>query len=289
MLWIVRVAWAVLPVTAGTSIADATASWSSGPRAVAAALLWLLWAIGLLAAFIPRPISVATLRTFAPIAFALAAVSATSTSTADAITGVAVTALAWFGVATPAFARAGVNALAYGDEDRYPLKTPPALFLGPLPLAVALFAAGVSSGPLLLADARWLIGAVAVVVGFPLAFVLARSFIGLTRRMAVLVPAGIVIVDPMTLGDPYLFTQDHIARLRTVESGERADDMTLDTRAGAFVGALGLEFREPADVLRVRPGRRGGAMSKISNIWFSPVQAHRFTTQAEARRSRRVQ
>ena len=40
-------------------------------------------------------------------------------------------------------ASAAANALAYGDEQRFPFRVPPALFLGPLPIARLLVAAGV--------------------------------------------------------------------------------------------------------------------------------------------------
>lgn len=288
MLWLVRITWATLPVTAGTAISDSVASWSTGPRVVAGVLLWGTWACGLLASFVPRPVSIATLRTSAAIVFALTIIAIPATSAANAWIGIAGSVLALLSASTPHFARAGLNALAYGDEERYPLKTPPALFLGPLPIAVVAFAIGASSGPLLLADARWVLGAVACVIGLPLAVVLGRALLGLTRRMAVVVPAGLVIVDPMTLGDPCLFTQDHIARLRAVDPRERPDDTTLDTRAGAFVGALALELDDVADVLQVRPGRRGGAMTRISNLWFAPVDSARFVASAQDRRTRRV-
>ena len=65
--------------------------------------------------------------------------------------------------------------MAYGDEIRFPLRIPLSLFLGPVPLAVLLIAAGVSAGPLLLADGRYVVGVVATVVGLPIAAALARS------------------------------------------------------------------------------------------------------------------
>lgn len=288
MLWIERLAWVTLPVTVGTAVSDALASWSTGPRVTAAVLLWIAWLGGLLASLVVRPASVAALRTLAPILVVLTVISASSTGVATAALGFGTSLLIVAVVSTSAFARAGLNALSYADEDRYPLKTPPALFLGPLPLAVGLFALGVATGPLLLADGRWVAGAFACVIGAPLALVLARAMLGLTRRMVVLVPAGIVVVDPMTLADACLFTQDHIARLRPVDPREHPDDRTLDTRAGAFRGALALELDEEGEVLRVRPGRRGATMVKVRAIWFASASPGRFEDAARARASRRV-
>lgn len=287
MLWFVRAAWATLPVTVGSLLTDALDSWSTAPRVVAAVLLWAVWAAVLLGLLVPRPISVAAARTTAPIAFALAIIGVPSTSTANAVAGVAGTLLAWTLVSLPDLGEAGINALAYGDERRFLLKVPPALFLGPLPLAAALFGAGIAAGPLLLADGRVALGVPSVLLGFPVALGLWRSFLGLTRRMAVLVPAGIVIVDPTSLGDPYLFPDERIARLRSLEPRERPEADTLDTRAGAFLGARALELNEPASVLRVRPGRRGGVTTRVTQVWFAPVRPRAFAAAAAARRPHR--
>lgn len=288
MLWLLRVAWATLPATAGAALADALDAWSPSPRVVAAVLLWVVWSIGLLGVFVPRPVSVTAVRVIAPIGVALAVVATRSTSTANGVLAATCALLASVLVALPWLAEAGLNALAYGDERRFPLKVPPALFLGPLPLSVALLGAALSTGPLLLADRRVGWGLVALAVGLPLALVLWRAFLGLSRRMVVLVPAGIVIVDPTNLGDPYLFPHERIARLRPLEPRERPDPTALDTRGGAFVGALALELNTPADVLRVRPGRRGGAMAAVSQVWFAPARPRAFRAVAVARRPRRI-
>ena len=66
-------------------------------------------------------------------------------------------------------ASAAANALAYGDEQRFPLRVPPALFLGPLPLARLLVVgrrgrAGRCCSP----TGEIVLGAVALVVGMAL-------------------------------------------------------------------------------------------------------------------------
>ena len=72
-------------------------------------------------------------------------------------------------------AQAAGNAIAYGDEVRFPLRTPLSLFLGPVPLAVALIGAGVSVGPLLVADGRYVAGIPVTIVGFAVAFACSRG------------------------------------------------------------------------------------------------------------------
>ena len=67
-----------------------------------------------------------------------------------------------------------VNGSAYGDERRLPLRPPAALLLGPLELAWAVCVIGTVAGPLLLAAGSWIVGALALVVGWPAAWFAAR-------------------------------------------------------------------------------------------------------------------
>ena len=132
----------------------------------------------------------------------LAIAAAPSTSTSNAVIAIASSLLAAALTLAAPFAQATGNALAYGDEVRFPLHIPTPLLLLPVPLAVVLVGAGVAAGPLLLADGRVVLGILAVVVGFPLAAFLVRSLHALSRRWFVMVPAGVVIVDPLILARP---------------------------------------------------------------------------------------
>ena len=219
-LWLLRIAWVTLPLTAGPAASAALRDWSDAPRVVAEVLLWLAWGIGLLATIAPRPIALTALRTIAPAFFVLAVVAAFSgePSTVACASAVVATAIAAILASGHDIAIAAVNAIAYGDEQRVPLRVPPALFLAPLPLARALVVAGVIAGPLLLADGRIVLGVLALVIGFPLVAVLARALHRLSRRWAVLVPAGFVVVDPMTLADPVLFVREHITGLQAADA-----------------------------------------------------------------------
>ena len=122
-------------------------------------MLWLLWAAGLLASFAPRPLGLTVLRVVAPVAVVLAIAAAPTAGPLNGLLAVAGTAVAAGLAFTPAVGYRFVNGAAYGEERRFPLRVPPALLLGPLPLAVALTAAGVSAGPLLLADESYVAGA----------------------------------------------------------------------------------------------------------------------------------
>lgn len=215
-IWLLRAVWATLPLTAGPAAAEVLRSWAGPPRTLAAAILWAAWAAGLLATFAPRPWGLTVTRTAGPLFVAAALAAVVDGSPAMPGAGaVAATGLAALLSGSPGFGLACANGAAYGDESRFPLKTPPPLFVGVLPVAVLVVGAGAVSGPLLLADRRWLAGAVLTVVGWAAVGATVPMIHRLSRRWVVLVPAGLVIADPLTLADPTLFPRE---RIRSVAS-----------------------------------------------------------------------
>src|SRR4029077_17487996 len=149
-----RVIWALLPVTMGGALADATRDWSTAPARLADVMLWAVWAAGLLALFAPRPWGLTLLRIAAPCGFVCAAIAAASTSAASALLAVVSAFVAMVLALSAPFAAAAANALAYGDERRFMLRTPLPLALAPVPIAVLLVGLGATLGPLLVADGR---------------------------------------------------------------------------------------------------------------------------------------
>ena len=278
--------WVTLPITAGGVAADALDDWATAPQVVAAVLLWAAWAAALLAIVIPRPIGLTALRAIAPL-FAVLTLTAAVTADADAvITAVAIVVTVATAVlaARPAIAFAAVNAIAYGDEERFPLRVPPALFVGPLPLVRLALGAAVVAGPLLFADERWVLGAVACAIGIPVAVVAARALQGLSERWAVLVPAGFVVVDPLTLSDPVLFVREHIVTLRAAPQKAPADETVLDLRLGATLGSLSLTLDQPAEIFRATRARRGAVTTHASDIRVAVLRPREILTRAAQRK-----
>jgi hypothetical protein len=258
-IWLLRAAWVTLPITAGPALSAGLDHWSDGARIVAAVLCWAAWGAGLLATFAPRPAALTTLRAIAPAALIVAVVVALSgrASTLASVGAVTATLVAAMLASDSEIAIAAGNAVAYGDERRYPLRIPPALFLGPLPAARLVAVGGAAVGPLLLADGRVLWGSVASLLGIPVAALAVRALHGLSRRWLVLVPAGVVVVDPMALADNVLFPREHVQALRAFGADEPPDD-ALDLRLGATLGSVLLRFDEPAELTRAVRARRGG-------------------------------
>jgi hypothetical protein len=284
-IWLLRIAWVTLPVTAGPAAGEALRAWSDAPRVAAEVLLWLGWAVGLLACIAPRPVTLAVLRAIAP-AFVVVAVlvavdgSASTVATVGAVVATLVAAVLASG---HDIAIAADNSVAYGDEVRVPLRTPPALFLGPLPLARALVVLGVVAPVLLLADRRILVGLVTLVAGVVIVLVLGRSLLSLAGRWAVLVPAGFVVVDPMTLLDPVLFLRERITALVPIDTTDALDAVT-DLRLGAVKGSLVVRFDEEAEIFRAARRRTPAATVRTGAVCVALVRRDALLAIAAGRR-----
>ena len=280
-LWCARLTWVLLPVTAGSALGDALDGWSTSPARVAAVLLWVAWTAALIALLAPRPWGLTTLRVVAPSAVVVALLTAGSTSAGSAaLAGVSCAVAATLALSAPVAQAAG-NAIAYGDEVRFPLRTPLSLFLGPVPLAVALVACGISVGPLLIADGRYVAGIPVTVAGFGVAYAFARSLHALARRWLVLVPAGVVVVDPLTLVDPVLMRREQITGVR--RSLDDPAVTPLDLRLGTPAGTIVLSLREPQSFAR-RRGRHDAEIHDAEIILISTVRADELVRTAATRR-----
>ena len=272
-------------LTAGPAAAALVDPWSSTPRTVATVVLWTAWGAILVATLVPRPAGLTALRVAAGLAVLVAALAVPQASALEAAAAVAGTVAVALLALHPAVGLAFVNGAAYGDERRFPLRLPPALLLGPLPLALPALGLGAVAGPLLLADGRAVPGLLALALGWPLAGALARSLYALSQRWAVLVPAGIVLKDPLALTDPVLFPRERIASLRPLPYPNEPAADVCDLRLGAVAGSLVLELAEEATVVRTNTRRRGGEIVRARRLAFSPRLADLLLEDAGRRRT----
>jgi hypothetical protein len=284
-IWLLRLVWVTLPLTAGPAAASVLRDWSDAPRVATEVLLWLSWGAGVLATVAPRPSTLTALRTIAPAFLVLAIIAAIDGSPSTlAVTGALIaTAVAAVLAAGHDIAISAANSIAYGDEVRVPLRTPPALFLGPLPLARGIVVASVAAPALLLADGRVALGLIVLVPAIALLFVLGRALYGLARRWAVLVPAGFVVVDGMTLADPVLFLREWITALGPADPGPAPPGVT-DLRLGATRGSLMLRFDQEAEIMRSARGRRPARTLRTSEIRIATVRREQLLAIAAGRR-----
>jgi hypothetical protein len=281
-VWLLRLAMAGLPFTVGPALADALAGASRSVQLVASAGLWAGWAIGLVAALVPQPVSLTAIRLLAPAApvAAIAAVLTGEPSAAASVSAVVSAAVVALVAFAPAIGELYVNGAAYGDERRFPLRPPGPLLFGPLELTWALVVVAPAIGALLLADRRWVGGAIVLAVAVPAAVIGARSLHGLARRWVVFVPAGLVLHDPMALADPVLFQRRMVRSLAPAVS----DSAALDLTQRALGLALELGLAEAAPLAVVVAGRRETNTVEAPALLFAPTRPGEVLTEAERRR-----
>jgi hypothetical protein len=230
LLQVTRLAWLSLPLWAGGSVASGLAGASPAVRHLAEAGMWAAWAIVLVALLVPTTTSLTVVRVLGPAVTAVGVVAAIAGHDLAPTIAVVIATIVLIGLGSTAeFGQAFVQGSAYGDEARFPLKPPAGLALFAVPLAWLLFVGGVAVGPALLAAKVWVAGALATVVGVVLAAVCARALHRLSRRFAVIVPAGLVLHDHVLLTDTVLFRRAIVDSVGLAP----ADTTALDLTGGA--------------------------------------------------------
>jgi hypothetical protein len=250
--WGFAVVWAIQPVVAGPAFGDSLASRSPLFRMSVGLGLWVIWAVVLVGALIPRTATLTLLRIVAPAAVVAAGWAALAAPDPDWLDGLALasTALAVVVAFAPAIGERYVNGSAYGPEKRFPLRAPGVVVLGLVEAVWAVVVAGALAGPLLLAAEQWLAAAAALVIGWPLAVFGARALHRLAQRWLVFVPAGLALVDPVTLTDSVSMTRGAIASIGPAPADTTAEDLT----AGSLGLAIEVTFVEPHTIVPL-PGR----------------------------------
>jgi hypothetical protein len=278
-----RLTWSTLPFTAGALLSDAFAGRSGAVQALATVACWAAWAAALLALLLRRPLAMTVLRCVAPLAFAGAAWSAGVSNRTSASTEILLLALTAIPVVLAFLPEVGawlVNGAAYGDEVRFVLRAPGAILAGPLLVSWVALVAGVLAGPLLLAAEQWVAGVAALVVGAPVAYVTARALHSLSQRWAVLVPAGLVLKDHVTLRDTILVQRPEIELLHAAPAD--TDSLDLTARSPGIALEVLLEEKIPVTVLHGARAEHG----RTSRFLFTPTRPGALLADAARRRIR---
>jgi hypothetical protein len=281
--WLVRLSWLAVPFTAGTVVAGALDGRSTPVQAVAGAALWAAWVAIVVGLLVPRPAGLVGIRVGSAAAAGLV-VWAADSSGDWAVGGIHVAVMLVLAMA-PITAEWLVNGTAYGYERRYVLKAPAAVLAGPIVLAALLLPVAALAGPMLLASEQWVLGALAVAAGAPVCVVLFRALHSMAMRWGVLVPAGFVLKDHLTLLDPVLFRRTDVEALQPALAGSDALDLT----AGALGLALELRVREPQHIDRMRPVRRGAEPYEVRRLLFTPSRPKALLADAASRKIRVVE
>ena len=265
--WVLRVLWLALPFTLGTQIGDALEGTSRPVQLTGTVGAWTLWGIGLLLTLIPHTLTLSPLRVLGPATLGVSIWAAL----ADGVSGWTVVALTVTAalaavVLSPSIGGTWINGSSYGDERRVPLRPPGAMVAGPIPLAWAAVVTSVAAGALLLAAKQWILGVVVSLIAAGLVFVVGRALHQLTQRWLVFVPAGLVVHDHLSVGDPVLFKRTAVAAFGPALADTTAADLTV----GATGLALEILVKEPVEIgYRPQPGAQP-TVREITGVAIAP-------------------
>ena len=213
MPWIARLGWIVVAVVGGSAVQSAVDGRSAAVAWTTAIGGWTLWAVVALALAIPSVRSLTIVRVGVPLALVATVGAGVGGATAVELIALGVPALLTLGAVSAAeFGRQFVQASAYGDEERFPLRFPVAAGTAAV-VAWALWAPALVTGPLLMASRQWAIGAVLSVLALAGVVFLGSRWHRLSQRWFVLVPAGLVLHDPVVMADTMPLRTSQVAQL----------------------------------------------------------------------------
>jgi hypothetical protein len=222
--WIVLgifVPWHTLGDEASSAVTVALVVWGWG--------LWIAVAIALL---VPSPLSATVVSTISPLAVVCAALAIDAPSLFAAL-------VAFIVMRSAIFMDYMVQGGAYGQEQRFALRTP-VPFMAPAVLAWVLLMGTVFGSTFLLATQKWWIGIPLGVLAILALGVLPQRLHRLSRRWLVIVPSGIVVHDHLVLAETAMSPRNKIASVSVVSAQSESADFT----GGVLGPRLAVELRE---------------------------------------------
>jgi hypothetical protein len=224
--WLARLAWLLVAIVGGEAVEQAVAGRSDAVRWTAGVGGWASWTVIMLALVIASVRTLTVVRVGAPVAAGVTIAAGVGGADAVSLLGLGVPAtIAVVAVFTAEFGRSFIQASAYGDEERFPLRPPVAVAAAAV-MTWLLWSACVVAGPLLLAARSWIAGVVVTVAAVGGAALLGPRWHRLARRWLVFVPAGVVLHDPVVLADTVSMRTAQIASIRLAPSDTDAADLT---------------------------------------------------------------
>lgn len=224
--WVARLAWILVAVVGGAALESGVENRSTAVRWTVGIGGWTVFAVVALALLIPSVRSLTISRLGAPLVPVAAVVAAVAGASGADVALLAVPGIV--AVATIFSAEVGrwmIQASAYGDEDRLPLRSPV-----PAGAAAALswviWAATIVAGPLLLAAQNWIVGIPIAILAVATTVLLAPRWHKMSRRWLVLVPAGLVVHDPVVLADTLMIRTDQLIGMGLARADTEAADLT---------------------------------------------------------------
>jgi hypothetical protein len=224
--WIARGAWVLVAIVGGAAIDGALADRSDAVRWVAGVGCWMLWGIVMAALALPAVRSLTIARVGAPLSLVVAVVAAVAGAPALDLALLAVPAVvACAAIFTADFGRVFVQASSYGDEERLLLRFPVAAGSAAVVMWV-IWAPALLLGPILIAAKNPIGGGILTLLAAAGIVLLVPKWHRLSRRWLVLVPAGLVVHDPVVLADTLMVRTNQLAGMRLAPADTEAADLT---------------------------------------------------------------
>lgn len=263
-IWGPRLVWVAVAVAGVWSVGDAVDGRSTAVRWTVAIGAWLLWGIGVVALVVPSAFGLTVTRMLSVLACGAAGVSwVGGAAPGSGVAFLVCTSIFATLVAGAEFGRCCVQASAYGDERRFPLR-PPAALLVPVTLAGLVWAAALLAGPLLVAARQWVGGGIVSLAAVWLSWLVLPRFHLLSRRWLVLVPAGIVVHDHVVLAETLMVSRRDVAAIDLALADTEAADFTGP--AGGHAIEIALSSMVTATLAPTKAAPRGTALHVRSFI-----------------------
>ncbi|MET0460879.1 MAG: hypothetical protein ABW195_16625 [Ilumatobacteraceae bacterium] len=281
-VWGARAAWLAVAVFGGRAVGAAAASRSDAVQAVATVGAWAGWGAGALALAVPGLVALTAVRTIVPASAVVAAVTWAAGADGSSTLALAVPAVvAAVLVGAADTGRVYVQASAYGDEDRFPLRAPYG-YLAATVVSWALWVGAVVAAPLLWAAAAWVPAVVVTLLAAAATWLFPRRWHLLSRRWLVAVPAGLVVHDPVVLADTLMMPRARIGGIGAV-AGRASGALDL---TGPTPGlALEIVLTETATaVLAPRPSTPKGTPIHLAALLVAPSRPGAVLREADRRR-----
>ncbi len=218
--WLTRLAW----VATAVALSQAIDALDAGLTITIST--WLLWVIGAVSVFVGSPVTLTLARTTLPLSISTGVIVliAGGNTTLGTI-GLLASLIATYSVFTAEVGQRWVQFAAYGSEQRFPLR-PPLGFALPAVIVWLLSAAFWSYA---VVSAERSQTTLAIVLG---AIAAAFAGLGSTRwhllscRWLVLVPAGVVVHDPLVLMETAMWRSHVVSGAALAPAETEAADLT---------------------------------------------------------------
>lgn len=278
--WVARSAWILVAVIGGSAVESAVDGRSSAVAWTAAIGGWGLWAAGALALAIASVWSLTVVRIVVPMSLITTITAGIGGAPAiDLVLLGGPTVVAAAAVTTAEFGRQWVQASAYGDEERFPLRFPVGAGLAAI-ISWLVWAPALIAGPLLVAARSWFAGVPLCVLAIAGAVLLGPRWHRLSLRWFVLVPAGVVVHDPVVLADTFPLRTAQVASIGLAPADTQAADLTGPASGYAIEVAT---TESVTAVFAFTPADPNGTAIHLRSFLIAPSRPGRALRSARAR------